>query len=160
MSFRPTISVYVGGEIADIWYCRNWYETSLLFQAVSIAERYDGCATVRDYFVRAYGAAEADRRLEPAERAEDVESMKWLEECSELPLLVDLTAGCIYCSCGALSDGELAAVPSMLEAEDEYGWPLRIGPETDYYSLLRSCRLPYRELDMDVIRPLLDELRQ
>jgi len=45
MAFRPTISVYAGGHIADIGYYRNWEEKALLYEAVAILSLHGDCRT-------------------------------------------------------------------------------------------------------------------
>ena len=44
MSFRPTVSVYIGGSIADITYFRNALPETLLFESVALVLLYGGCS--------------------------------------------------------------------------------------------------------------------
>ena len=115
MSFRPTISVYARGHIADIGYYRNWSEKSLLYEAVAIAALYRDCRTVEEYRQRKFGCQKISYIIEPEVFENTEENLKWMEECSELPIMVDLTAGCIYKGTDALSSEELAKIPDYDE---------------------------------------------
>lgn len=154
MSFRPTIAVYIGGRIADIMYCRNWYEEHLLYEAAAIAVRYDGCRTKEEYLLRRYGTEHISYSVYPEVFSNSEEDLKALESCSELPVVVDLTARQIYTSYGALSEAQLAAVPSAADAADEYGCPIRWSVHSDFYRLLSDYRIPFDQMDADAVLAL------
>ena len=111
MSFRPTIAVYADGKIADIGYYRNWSGTSLLVEAITLGSLFRECSSAEEYREAVYGAQRVfyDREPEKVENTE--ENMQMLESCSEFPLVVDLTAGCVYYGYGCLDGEGLAARP-------------------------------------------------
>ena len=169
MSFRPTIAVYINGTIADIGYYRNWSTKCLLYEALAIAALYGDCRTAEAYRERRYHRQQLQYLVEPELFDNSEENLKFFESCSELPLVVDLTAQCIYCSAGALTVEEIQKLPSALAMLPFYGSKTvyrrcrngsfcceekpvtayrRISKRTDFYYLLKNCRLPYGELDM------------
>lgn len=122
MSYRPTISVYVDGHIADIGYYRNWDDTDLFFEAVAIAALFSGCKSVREYNEKKFGRQKVFYSLEPEEFENTEDNLQFFESCSEWPILVDLTAKCIYISEGAKEEEELNAIPSSLDSHENYGY--------------------------------------
>ncbi|MBR3381519.1 MAG: hypothetical protein IKG85_00565 [Clostridia bacterium] len=113
MSFRPTVSVYAGGRIADIRFYRNAPAETLLFSALELALEYRGVKTREEFLLRRYGAVSFDILLFP-ERIPNTEvGLKSLEAASELPILVDLASRSIYCSDRALSATELRRLPDL-----------------------------------------------
>ncbi len=195
MSYRPTISVYLEGKIIDIGYYRNWKDKYLLYEAVAIAAFFGDCRTREEYLERRYGAGNVCYSVYPEVFDNSEESLKELEDCSEMPVLVDLTARCIDMAAGALPEERLRERPSILddlpsygtrsewrqipesqlppdpeEAEDDClvwlerycrGWerveePVtdlrRISVQSDFYTLLNNCRIPYGQLDLEEIR--------
>ena len=121
MSFRPTISVYYNGEIADIGYYRNWREEALLAEAMGIALAFRDCGTLREFREKAFGGQTVYYSIDPELWENTPENLHELENCSELPMVVDMTAGCIYVSYGALFKAELGEVPEAKDLEDFLG---------------------------------------
>lgn len=115
MSFRPTISVYINGRIVDIGYYRNWDEKSLLYEAVAIAALYEDCRSAEEYLQRKFGRQRISYVIEPETFENTEENLKWFEDCSEWPILVDLTARCIYMGTEAKSEEELRRIPDFDE---------------------------------------------
>lgn len=115
MSFCPTVSVYIGGSIADITYFRNALPETLLFESVALVLLYGGCSR-SEYLLQRHGAERFDFLVSPERIPNSEEGLKFLESCSELPVVADLTAMAVYCSEGALSEEELASLPSLSES--------------------------------------------
>ncbi len=115
MSFRPTISVYINGHIVDIGYYRNWDEKSLLYEAVAIAALYEDCRNAGEYLQRRFGRQKISYVIEPEVFENTEENLKWMESCSEWPILVDLTARCIYRGTEAKSGEALRKIPDYDE---------------------------------------------
>ena len=157
MSFRPTIAVYIDGHIIDIQYCRNWFPEHLLYEAARLAALYGDCRSADEYLDSRYGCRELVYDVDPVTFRNTEEDLKFLESCSELPVIVDLTAQQIYCGFRALSSEELAAVPSALEAEDEYGYPIKWSPDSDFCHLLETYRIPFGQIDRQTLLELLEE---
>ena len=122
MSYRPTISVYIDGHIADIGYYRNWDDTDLFFEAFAIAALFHECRTVQEYNEKKFGRQKVFYSVDPEEFENTEENLKFFESCSEWPILVDLTAKCIYKSEGAKDGDELKAIPSALDKHENYGY--------------------------------------
>ncbi|MBQ3389715.1 MAG: hypothetical protein IJG57_01400 [Firmicutes bacterium] len=165
MSFRPTISVYAQGRIADIGYYRNWSEKSLLYEAVAIAALYRDCRTVEEYRQKRFGTQHVSYIVEPETFENTEENLKWLEECSEWPILVDLTARCIYLGIEAKSREELEKIPEFDEEVIGYrqyrGKRLEIPgydlfeTGTEFADLFDYSKLPFDRMDLEeVIRCL------
>ena len=102
MSFRPTIAVRFGSEIADIGYYRNWSEESLMIEAAAIAAAYDDCRSLEEYRDRAFGRQEISYVIDPEKIPNTQENLRWLESCSEMPVSVDLKSRCIYVGTDAI----------------------------------------------------------
>ena len=115
MSFRPTVSVYIDGSIADITYFRNALPETLLFESVALVLLYGGCSR-SEYLLQRHGAERFDFLVSPERIPNSEEGLKFLESCSELPVVADLTAMAVYCSEGALSEEGLASLPSLSES--------------------------------------------
>ena len=47
MAYRPTISVYIDGQIADLGYYRNWQDEDLFYEALAMAAVFHDCKTIR-----------------------------------------------------------------------------------------------------------------
>ena len=56
MSFRPTIAIIVGNEIADIGYYRNWDTEDLFIEALGLAVIYRDCKTIEEVRERPSGS--------------------------------------------------------------------------------------------------------
>ena len=96
--------------------------------------------------------------LDPVLFENTEKNMKFLESCSECPILIDLTAKCIYRSVGAKTGKRLRRIPSVKNIS------VRIIDEVFYRS-----KVPYDHADMtevlkkkkkaksfgDIYRPLL-----
>lgn len=122
MSYRPTISVYIDGHIADIGYYRNWDDTDLFFEAVAIAALFSECKTIEEYNMKKFGQQKIYYAVSPETFENTEENLKFFESCSEWPILIDLTAKSIYISEGTKKPDELLAIPSALEKHDNYGY--------------------------------------
>ena len=122
MSYRPTISVYIDGHIADIGYYRNWDDTDLFFEAVAIAALFHDCKSVSEYNEKKFGQQKVYYIVSPETFENTEENLKFFEEHSKCPILVDLTAKSIYISEGAKEQDELLSIPSALEKHDNYGY--------------------------------------
>lgn len=107
MSFRPTISVYIDGQIADLGYYRNWDISSLFFEAIAIATIFHQCKSIEEYRDKKFGAQKIYYSLDPEKIENTQDNLTELEECSEYPILIDLSAGYIYNHVGCLSPEEL-----------------------------------------------------
>ena len=86
MSYRPTVSIYLNGEIAEIYLFRDAEPDHLRDFAFALAVFLDGCESkeqVREML-----------KMPPAEES----FLKELEAGSEDPFLIDLTSRCIYCN--------------------------------------------------------------
>lgn len=160
MSYRPTISVYIRGEIADIGYYRNWSDRALFMEAAAIMAVFGHCQTVPEYRRRKAALSGAE-----ALPSDDKEVLLSLERWSEFPVLVDLTRKNIYVSCGALSPRELSRIPTVgqnglcrlyrggMAARQRD--PFRSGyvcQTTDFHSLLRDFRIPFDAEQCDSLR--------
>ena len=138
MAFRPTISVYAGGHIADIGYYRNWEEKSLLYEAAAILSLYGDCRTPEEYRQRKYGRQEVWFNIAPEYWQNTEENLKELEGYSEMPVLVDLDSGSIYTSYGALTAEQLKNKPTAQDFADV----CRIHANSPFDILLEYCRIP------------------
>lgn len=160
MAFRPTIAVYIQGRIADIGYYRNWDVKALLYEAVAIAALYEDCRTVEEYREKCFGCQTVYYKVEPEAFENTEENLKWLEDCSEMPIVVDLTARCIYQSYGALTGEELEKIPRYDEdvigfrnryrkgSEEIPGYSRKsITPTTEFDDMLEYSRIPFEGID-------------
>lgn len=138
MSYRPTISVYMNGHIADIGYYGNWNDADLFFEALATAALFHECKSIAEYNEKKFGR----QKVYYAE-----ENLEFLESCSEWPILVDLTAQCIYVSEGAKEKSELLALPSAREEIPAGG---RISVR-NIERVMSHCRIPFDHVEMDDI---------
>lgn len=122
MSYRPTISIYINGHIADIGYYRNWDDTDLFFEAVAIAALFYDCKSVSEYNDKKFGRQKVYYTVSPETFENTEENLDFFESCSEWPILVDLTVKNLYISEGAKKPDELLTIPSALEKHDNYGY--------------------------------------
>jgi len=116
MAYRPTISVYIDGQIADLGYYRNWQDEDLFYEALAMAAVFHDCKTIRAYRDRRYGTQKMYYLLDPERIENTQENLKELEACSEHPIVVDLTEQAIYTGYGARSEEELA---ELLSAQND-----------------------------------------
>lgn len=143
MSFRPTIAVYYQGRIADIRCFRNADGLSLLSKAASLARLYGDCRDKTSYMRRRYGRETVFLRLDPVLLGHTSENLRFLESCSEFPVIVDCTARCIYVSFRALDEDEIRSRPVLGGPE----YPLeRLKPGTDFLDLMSRCVIPFSVL--------------
>jgi len=159
MSFRPTIAVFAKGLIADLGYYRNWDERDLFFTALRIALEYSECKTIEEYRQKRYGTQRVYYILSPEAIENTQEDLRFLIGCSEFPIAVDLTAGCIYVSEEPLSGEGLSALPSVFDPEQR---PMirDLVERRDYYRLLSRFRLPFNGLDREGVLPMLEKRRR
>lgn len=116
MSYRPTISVYINGKIVDNGYYRNWRNKDLFYEAVAIAAFFGDCKSRHEYYERMYGTQKVYHVFEPEAFEATEENLKWFEEVSEFPVIVDFTNKCIYASYnGVLSEKELKEKPYVTD---------------------------------------------
>lgn len=148
MSFRPTIAVFANGRIADVGYYRNWSEKALFFEALTIALLYSDCGSVEEFRERKYGTQNVFYELSPEVIENTDEELAFLLSCSEFPIAVDLSAGCIYVSETPLSEEELEKL-EVLEGSPCAKSMRGVDGQTDYYKLLRNHRIPFRGLDRE-----------
>ena len=121
MSFRPTISIYFNGKIADIGYYRNWEEMDLLGEAMAIAVAARGCRTLEEYRDKVFGRQTVYYSISPESWENTPRNLKRLEECSEMPIVVDMTARAIYVSSGALPKRRIRKISEANGWEDFAG---------------------------------------
>lgn len=116
MSYRPTISVYINGKIVDNGYYRNWRDKDLFYEAITIAAFFSDCKSREEYYDKMYGTQKVIHVIEPETFEATEENLKWFEEVSEFPVIVDITEKCIYASySGALSGEKLQKRPSVTD---------------------------------------------
>ena len=65
MSYRPTISVYINGHIADIGYYRNWDDKDLFYEAFAIAALFYKCKSIPEYNAKKFGRQKVYYSVEP-----------------------------------------------------------------------------------------------
>ena len=94
MSFRATIAVYYRGKAADIRYYRNWDPLNLLFEAFATAYAAGQCAGWRAYRFLIREALGQD--TENYSDEEEDEIIRFYEEASEYPIIVDVKTRRIY----------------------------------------------------------------
>ncbi len=95
MSYRPTISIYLNGGLAEIYLLFNTDPARLREFALALAVYLDGCSSpeqVRDML-----------GMPPAAES----FLKEMEASSEDPFVVDLTSRCVYCNFGPMSRADL-----------------------------------------------------
>lgn len=152
MSFRPTIAVRFGKEMADIGYYRNWTEESVLIEAAAIAAAYGDCRSAAEYRERAFGCQDISYRLDPELIPNTQENLRWLESCSELPVNVDLKARCIYVSEGALTK-------KALKKKRQPRLSRKGISSTDFYEVLDKGCFRLDSMDLANIRDMILESR-
>ena len=149
MSFRPTIAVYVNGQIADLGYYRDWEVSCLFFEAIAIAAIFHQCKSIEEYRDKKFGAQKIYYSLDPEIIENTQEELSEMESWSEYPLLIDLSAGYIYNHVGCLSSEELEKIPSI-NVERTFS-----GKYTDYCSLLEHYKIPLHSIDYDKVKKVL-----
>ena len=154
MSFRPTITVYVNGQIADFGYYRNWEAEDLFFEALAIALLYRNCRSISSYRRRKFGGQKIYYFIEPKVFENTEENLKELESYSEWPILVDLTAKCIYVSYNALTTQELSELPSIFHICRDSSRIEKAFREGHIMNLMDHCKIPYGKIDAGKILEL------
>jgi len=157
MSYRPTISVYIDGHIADIGYYRNWDETDLFFEAVAIAALFGKCKSVQEYKEKKFGQPKVYYSIEPESFENTEENLKFFESHSEFPILMDLTSKCIYISEGAKEKDELLSLCSALGNHANYGYRKAYRWTGETKIVLDEYTLPAYEEYMEEI-PAVDKI--
>lgn len=116
MSYRPSICIYVGGEIADYGYYRNWDDEDLFYEAVAYAVLFHDCKSREEYLERAYHTQKVAYVIEPEEFENTQENLHFFEENSEFPIIVDLTLKNIYVNYGGIRPEELSVIHTFDES--------------------------------------------
>lgn len=108
MGFRPTIGVVYEGHLIDIVICKNYTCGGLLIAAFQTYADNQACKTALefrrkkvDWLCEKYPDQIFYRGLEPEEELLEFAGY------SELPLIVDFTERCIYCSRKPLTRSQL-----------------------------------------------------
>ena len=115
MSYRPTISVYINNHIVDCGYYRNWTDRDLFYEAICLATLFNDCETKEQYMERMYGVQTVYFKLDPEEFENNEENLKWFEEASEFPIIVDITNRNIYSNCGVLKPNDIKSKQSIFD---------------------------------------------
>ena len=147
MAFRPTIAVFINDEIADVGYYRNWMMKDLFIEAVGIALTYMDCRTIEEYRDRAFGRQEIRYVIEPETFENTQENLRWLLDCSEFPLTVDLTRRAIYCG-DHMDDEHFCEIPDAEQIDI-----FRSGEEF-YWELLDKHKITFDRIETDCVRDL------
>ncbi len=149
MSFRPTISVVIDGKIADIGYYRNWYVKDLFVEALALAVLYSDCRTLEEVRYRAFGVQKIGYVVEPEIFENTQENLRWLEDCSEMPITVDLTRRAIYEGYSDSKDTYIDGKPDVRDMPQ-----LSNADEELYYRALTKYRINFDRIDLDAVRDL------
>ncbi len=151
MSFRPTIAVYIGGQIADLGCYRNWEVSDLFFEAIAIAAIFHQCKSVEEYRDKKFGSQKIYYSLDPEKIENTQENLSEMEGWSEYPILIYLSAGYIYNHVGCLSPEELKELPPV-DVEKTFASKL-----TTYEYILEHNKIPLSPIDYDKVRKVLLE---
>lgn len=149
MSFRPTIAVYIDGQIADLGYYRDWDASDLFFEAITIAAIFHHCKSIEEYRNMKYGSQQVHYILDPAEIENTQENLKEIESWSEYPILIDLSAGYIYHHVGCLIGAELEKIP-LIDVEKAF---FNVHPDYDY--ILEHHKIQLNSIDFDKVKKVL-----
>ncbi len=149
MAFRPTITVVINKKIADIGYYRNWPVEDLFIEALGIAVLYRDCRTVEELRDRMFGAQDINYIIEPEEVANTQDNLRWLEDCSEMPIQVDLSRQAIY---EGHSDSSNAYLHGKKDVSDLI--VPRTVTEKFYWDVLTKCKICLDKVDMDSVTQL------
>ncbi len=141
MSFRPTISYFLDGHIVDTYYHRNGDCMSLYMTAFYDAAKLDGCTS----------AEEVQRKNGRTGEVIDEDELLEIMDCTEHPIIVDLTARCIYYGLEALSADELETVPKVDPAE------IQRAMKSNNLSYFRSRRIPFDMMDLGAAAKIMGE---
>lgn len=152
MAFRPTIAVVINNEIADIGYYRNWMTEDLFIEAMGLAVIYRDCRTVEAFREKVFGTQKVSYIVEPEVFENTQENLRWLEDCSEMPITVDLSRGAIYEGRSGVEDELISAKPDI----DEMLIPA--SPDEEFYwDLLSKHRISFDKIHMDNVMEIFME---
>ena len=149
MAFRPTIAIVANGEIADIGYYRNWDSKDLFIEALGLAVIYGDCRTVEEVRERAFGTQNIGYIIEPEVIDNTQDNLRWLEDCSEMPISVDLSRRAIYEGYSGCSDEFVSGKPEIY-----YIWLPRTVKEDFYWDILSKHKMSLDRIDMDTVEEL------
>ena len=149
MSFRPTVSVVIGGKIADIGYYRNWYSRDLFIEALALAVLYSDCRTIEEVRDRAFGTQKIGYIVEPEIFENTQDDLRWLEDCSEMPITVDLTRRAIYEGYSDISDMSVEHKPEAVDISQ-----ITNADEDTYYRILSRYKISFDRIDMDALKEI------
>ncbi len=156
MSYRPTISVYINDRIVDCGYYQNWYDKDLFYEAVAIAAFFGNCSSREEYYDRMFCTQKVFHVLEPEVFEATEENLRWFEEASEFPVIVDLTEKCIYTNFGgALSGSELKKSGKLPTQRISAA-----SPDEVFTAVLKCCKISFRHWDMEAIRNIISEWKE
>ena len=141
MSFRPSISIYLGQDLLDVGIYPDWEIKDLFFEALAVGALFSSCRTAQEY-----------RRLRNSRRTivsfidpeNEDRALADAEALSDYCLVVDLQAGCIYHKSGCLSREEPGALPLYEGRVSDWR-------EEDYSRLLNNYRISFTEPGPDRI---------
>ena len=149
MAFRPTIAIVADKKIADIGYYRNWDTEDLFIEALGLAVIYGDCMTIEEVRERAYGTQKMSYIVEPERIENTQENLRWMEDCSEFPLIVDLTRRAIYEGYCDSSDEYVSGKPDI----EDIWWP-GTRDEEFYWDVLSKHKICFDKIDMDCVTDL------
>ena len=144
MSFRPTIAVIIDDQIADIGYYRNWYVEDLFIEALAIAVVYRDVRSLEEYRERAFGRQDIGYVISPEVLENTQENLRWLADCSEFPISVDLTRRAIYPGTGCGSEEWFRKLPEIHDL-----WFPYEKTEDFYFDILDKYKISFDRADMD-----------
>ena len=149
MSFRPTIAVVIDKEVAHIGYYRNWQTEDLFIEALALAVLYRDCRSMKEFRERFFGTQTVYYRLDPEAFENTRENLLWLEECSEMPINVDLTRKVIYEGFSGAGDDFVFGKPGIRDIT------VPTSPtESFYWDLLTKHRISFDEVDIETVEEL------
>lgn len=144
MAFRPTIAVVIDRKIAYIGYYRNWATEDLFIEALGFAVLFRDVRTIEEFRERFFGTQKIYYRVDPEAFENTQENLCFLEECSEMPISVDLTRRAIYEGYSDANDEYVFGKPGI----EDVLIPRTI-TEKFYWDLLTKHRISFDEVDMD-----------
>ncbi len=140
-----------------VWY-RNWDRRWLLVEAVAIGLLLGDAKSLEEAREEAY-AKWTRRRFESSEEAEEI--VDFVMECSEYPIVVDLSAKCVYVDNRFTNKLPAAEVFTSAERRAELEAAARrglyAGGGLDYGALLSYCLIDLRAADREEFFRLLRE---
>lgn len=149
MSFRPTIAVVINGKIADIGYYRNWPMEGLFIEALGLAVMYRDCRTIEEFREKAFGTQKVGYIVEPEVFENTQENLRFLEDCSEMTITVDLTRKAIYEGYSYSSDEYVRRKPEMKDMN------IPVSRDEDFYwKVLSRCKISFDKIGMEKVAEL------